>query len=1143
MPSYKGNKIEVSEFDTLDTLGEKIAFQLKELPKFIYLPSDIDLKDPDYEIVPQTIIQFIQETKDWTSSIKQRFPVKDEDIIYMYFKSRDYQNSDEMIKFSQEQDLNDYLQILSITPPKSYSNFYSTYDAKYKRDLTDFLKSVKSIIDRLKLFDKIKGVPATNFELNKVTSEIKLDLKDSISETVELFDQIQLNKYIPFCSFGNYYKVQKDFKFFGNEWDSSLDTHIIMRILNTENVPKLYSERMFSLAFLTVSRKDSNENQNEYVCTVNIRIDTNYKLNKENIIDRILSVFPVKYNVISDIQESINGVFYIPKFHMNKYVMLDLIMNDPLVSSYLYSDEHAKATKVKSGIHFYFNESSLQKRVSANMTLQYANPFDREISRKSRALFPFNEYYIRVKIQRATNEQDVQRLIMFVSKIMAIYLKEEKSIIREYQKFIPNFEERKTVQKIERKSRLKDIAPDLFVPKYSKKCTKKRQPNIVDSLFENMEIKQGEYLFENIDQYDQVMLYPKTSDEGTQHFYGCPNSDNPYVGLVPNVLTNKYIYPYLPCCYPMDQKNSKKWKTYFQGQAEVKTKSKAATQCLKSNKVIKDTECGILPMYINNLFELLDLSINHKYYRMGVSSSNNSFLECLKKALNRPQMKNIKTMREEIANGNLTGARQELYDMTPEQIREYILDMDNYFDPKMFIRLAEEYFDCVIYLFTRSRKFPYGMIQLPRHLDPYIKYKTQADKDVVFIYEHTGTENVLLEYPRCEIIIQKDTSGDFISSFKSQYPLVHAFERFYDGYFQQYKINGGIKEVKPPSSDLDIVCQGIDSYGKTRLLTMKLESGKKVYGLIDPIPPLFLPEDCTYSDNNEKDVYQLIEEQNMIFDQSLEYTDKIVAYKDELEITFPIGLSKKSSKLQQFNYYNRVSRYLEEYTYFMYSKFLNERKSTPSDANIIEFIDNRITIKPDHIYEKHEDSRSYIQGNKLILVSEDLKTHISFALRRMSLYQTAKLVNYHKKNNVQKYYIDTTDFKQYLDTVIINGKSFLNTWFQDANTAYALHTFPQLKLQKMNIPYFMSINGNIYIIQPAKSIEHAIGICDTWDNGDGYNSYQSPEIQSKSCIGYLFHSLDNIQIVDSTENEKDSNRNVLIFKLEGTLYYAAMLSS
>ena len=143
----------------------------------------------------------------------------------------------------------------------------------------------------------------------------------------------------------------------------------------------------------------------------------------------------------------------------------------------------------------------------------------------------------------------------------------------------------------------------------------------------------------------------------------------------------------------------------------------------------------------------MDPDPKYEYVRKGVYGSKNSFINVVMEALNDEtnildvEDKNAieKVLLDErfaLANKNIVPlCRQELYDRNVKEIINMIKNPEVYFDPRLFIHLIEDRFDCNIFLFTR--KYLDGEMILPRHLQTY--QKNINKKRSIYVYEHMGS--------------------------------------------------------------------------------------------------------------------------------------------------------------------------------------------------------------------------------------------------------------------------------------------------------------------------------------------------------------------------------------------------------------------
>ena len=159
----------------------------------------------------------------------------------------------------------------------------------------------------------------------------------------------------------------------------------------------------------------------------------------------------------------------------------------------------------------------------------------------------------------------------------------------------------------------------------------------------------------------------------------------------------------------------------------------------------------------------------------GVHRNKNSFISVIMEALNDEtaildiegeDARDDALMEERISLATKTTVplcRQELYDATIDEIISLLKDKKEsesetelpseqyvYFDPKLFIHLLEDRFECNIFLF--SKQIMEGEMVLPRHLQAYYKHRNK--KRCIYVYEHMGSESDHAKYPQCELIVK-----------------------------------------------------------------------------------------------------------------------------------------------------------------------------------------------------------------------------------------------------------------------------------------------------------------------------------------------------------------------------------------------------
>ena len=310
-------------------------------------------------------------------------------------------------------------------------------------------------------FDKIKGKEFTKFELEKTEFALTLPVMDIL----EFFDLLRLNINIPFISIRNFYKIYEDFVP-SILWTISLENVISMKVLNlVENTSEKLVDKNYSNSLVYYD-----ENKDKLIMTIEIITGFN-NINKNGIIERIQSIITNKLIIESEEQQYISGVFYFPNAFFNKYVLADLCMNDPLFSILLKIDESNKAYKKKQSVYVHFMSPNEGKIIlKANITEKIMERNDPLMKNKSLKIFPIGVRYIRVKVSKANNIDQIHKFINILTKLFDMYDQKQEEIIKFYQKYISNFGKEKFKVVEEGELQLKYQVPDLFLPTYTRLC-------------------------------------------------------------------------------------------------------------------------------------------------------------------------------------------------------------------------------------------------------------------------------------------------------------------------------------------------------------------------------------------------------------------------------------------------------------------------------------------------------------------------------------------------------------------------------------------------------------------------------------------------------------------------------------------------
>jgi hypothetical protein len=1135
MVRVNGKKFKIYELDNINSFKSRLAASIDTIESFLYFTNpvtDTELRNKKSNIIVNDILAEIKESASKNGSIVKLI----HDIQSRVGKNK-YNKGNDIIKLwlaynkklYKDIKIQGKLPLDTIGDILQKNNFYIT-GRQIHNDWNEIKNVKKYLEDRvnynkensgdtlllLKEFSNIEESAAfTDFEIEHIQFVVTLNIKDL--SLLEIFNSIVLNPYVPFATTMDFYKISHGF-IPPEEWSDSSKESLILKVSQKKFIYTSSNISNYESAIVSVD-PDSNY----------MKVDITINTNKDNVqIDeftkRSLSVFNQLNVNIKQVDESkVIGVFYFPNLRLNKYVFADLVMNDPIFSRLITIDDHDKATKMKPGIYIHFEHPSTGY-ITATLTEKIMIKGDPTMKTVDPDYFEPGGSFIRVKISKANNTKSVNTFKEILGKLFVLYEEKKDNIIDYYKNYIPDFGDVPPPQEKEEISviKLSEVAPDLYVTGYTRNCKQDRMPVIVSEEEAIKSKADGNSVMKfprDIPDDKEAFKFPM--DGEGQNYYVCKNPGYRYVGIKNNKLKNADMYPYVPCCFGMDQTKKPKYLNYYEGK-ELIIGEKKQHNIIRTDKILKYNQFGTLPPNIENLFTIIDPDPNYEYVRKGVYKNRNSFINVVMEALNNET--NIQDIdgeearadalteeRLSLAKKNIVPlCRQELYDKNVKEIIKLIKNPKVYFDPKIFIHLLEDRFDCNIFLFTR--KILDGEMVLPRHVQAY--YKSRSKKRCIYVYEHMGSESDHAKYPQCELIIKYNTKK---SKDNVQFSFTHKEARnvrnVYTRLRKAYALNNSINETYMPiDTSINIKSQWIDSYGKTRRLNI-FYNDQNISLVITPIQPIKVMETTnttiyfTDVDTAMKLANTLkiqVTSQTVISD----ITKEINGTLGNVSISIPVihdstingipekkhGLSypdKNESSLEKYNKNKKLARYLVEYTTWVYSNYLNDNGIIDiTDNNIAQFAKNFFIIKPDHDYtyiEKTLKKNSPILYNgKIVVHNEETIKRLIYVLRLSAHRNVDSVLTYYKRVVINNYYVDITDFDKNSNQVILFGEESVNKWIIENNIVYTIHDEVQIGI---NSPYFFkntNIDNNVYLAQNTQTLDKASDIAVTWIR-EGYN--------------------------------------------------------
>lgn len=1168
------------ELDNDDTIVIRLASMLNTLPKYLILDKD----NLDNSIDLLSIIKK-HTTEDDISNLEEE--LKQYDISNLNFKDDVvipwliYNTSSLVIGSEQTSILlygfsNNLIEKGYFEDEDSFNTFWNKRGRELKLFELKILKN-KAISDNLtQIYEKIHKTKSTwvftPFDLEKTSIELTLNSK-TVS-IMELFNTLVTNPLTPLGYINKYYKIYKNYTDRKSYQLESTNPDVLRLQVTMSKTQKDNSE--YSPVYFV-----KNEDDNNIHSMFNVFISKEH-LNVNDSIARVMSNFVPPLPVLNVAESDMSGIFYIAKHRIDSYVFSDLVMNDPLFAYFIKIDESIKTTKKKVDdnqpwLYMRLNHPTIGN-VVLSITQHVTKNSDTVVKKYTIKEFPIGRNYISVKIKNISKVEDINEIMLLFSKLLTIYDEKYDTIVREYKKYIPNFATYPI--EIEQEIDLSNpeiVAPEVFINTYSRFCKSDRRPTIAtdDKLEEYEENDHQIMVFPRDKQEDAEGVMHYTTDGVKQHKYVCLNPKYKFPGLQVNEegLKNSE-YPYRPCCFSVDMRSSVNYQNYYHNRTIKKTNKQQ--EFIKTDKILNYKIFGNLPVTVNKLLSFINADITYKFIRLGVDRNPSSFISCLIYAMQNVELdesdrlKQITNLRQIFASPeNVALCRQSTYNIDSETIRKDILNMSSYFNPMLYCNILEKYFKCNIFVFNKNG------LMIPNYHQGYLKYHNSNSR-CVLIYEHYGSESDHAIIPQCELIIKWDTrvSKGITYIFKDDERInrnvTNLFNLLRNTYNEQGLVNDTIF-----SPNVKMYEQHIDVYGKCTMINTK-----SMTIMTTPIPPLNIPYNSKFK-IQKCDItlaYQFLSknstQQNsitqslhngMIYEISGIIGTVLVKIpvipisptSNDVNKSVPINIKDNTdiiydeSYLSMFNKNKKVCRYIIEYMYWLFSKYVssnpdyetitNEVLNNFSETQMI--IDESIDYNTIHVIKTFSLESPLLKDNKLIVQSKEMLKRLMYVLKLYSLQNLKSLINYKDFEVIQDYYLDLTDFDYNPNQVILVGDNSLDKWIDQNTKLYKL--YDNVSIDKK--PYFFLnklISNKIYLAQNTSSINIAMDIYKTWVN-KGYNpafAVKGEELSDNdSFILYSYQNPKTITVHEYGDTISEESPKIIGFKINDIPCFTILL--
>jgi hypothetical protein len=443
--------------------------------------------------------------------------------------------------------------------------------------------------------------------------------------------------------------------------------------------------------------------------------------------DEAISTFGIdEERIIFAYQANTKASLRVEVDNWNAVVLEDLIINDKILS---------RVMSVANGV--LEDDDDVEEALHKNRSLVVYITYPR-----ARCVYRYANGILKVSI--ASLSIDNTAVTASVAVVWASLRKYRKKFAEVYEKYSIKAEKKpKIAAENGRRSaidHLRERLPELFANNYTRECH--HLPLMLDTEEEAEEYRKMGRL---------VIKYPLNGKYSK--WYTSP-TDDMFVGLKLNRLSNKGKFKYIVNCYASDHFNNASRETYaYYHGGNVEKKSAASLITLR---ILPLGRRGPLPIAMKVEYGL------EGYSRVGTGGL---LVDCVATALEVDVTNFRKLVRKGIKNGLLNVVRQEAWNKSDEEILE---EISGELDSKYY-RLLEEVFECNILIVEIGHRSKYS-ISIPECKDKYIWQPRKGKYIVVMKNEKKLYEDHLKSY---ELVVKHDRA-----IFDGKDPLVSAIVSF-----------------------------------------------------------------------------------------------------------------------------------------------------------------------------------------------------------------------------------------------------------------------------------------------------------------------------------------------------------------------------
>ena len=982
-------------------------------------------------------------------------------------------------------------------------------------------------------------ITATSFLFNPVFNNYDVEPIDGI----DIFNVINLTQRIPSVIYVDSSGKEYTKVFNRNNQDTKLQLTNILIDRDNLKPDHIYFKVWYGDGIVNFT--DSNDYYFHEIVYNLKKNELLVKLGSEEntyIFDELLKIIPgIELGDRTPI--NFNVKFTVPGIEYNEPILLDMLLNDKVLSAFFEVNDHHGKPSTSNKIHnVRFHSLMYQFRKYWRTETDH---FTKSLI-SSHLILSNQPDGIHVEVDKISSKEYVGTVIQQITTLLNYYHQNKSATEEWYNKYIPEFitPEKETKPKESEVvyknplQKLRALAPKLFGKGYSTACQNPagviRRPVIVEE-----------------DEYpDREKL--DITYEGKKLNFACLDAKNKYPNYIKNPDPNTSDeYPCTICCSLRKQSQEAGEQICTHGR-KLKIGGKQKVESLEGDK--KFLQPGRVGNISTNVSETLKnyRSKAEKFYRFGVINGPLSILHAVSIAVSDPVYAGLLDADREIyvkrvrnyiiKETNPALYKQELYDLSERDIDTMLFESE-FFDPYLFYRGIEEAYQINLFVFANLIQIDDGILEIPRYRHFHARPQ-RNNRPVVLIYKTVGTKSETLDYPQCELIIEWDGADKAVKIFDGEmYEYCHQelLQKVLGTYtwtipsIKEPYVTGNVNlyyyidQLSILGTSVDE--QYIDSKGKMRGLNLTLDE-KRLSIFTFPGQPENLPTvDLNKTQNVHKGIYSEIIDR---FGEPKSYTcgngyitglwysalgiDKAWYIPIENAIPSDPNVSlcnldnptpresiNLTERWQRLKWETMIIVQLVEWAFSVWASeqtskiklqdFLKYIKYDSYEGDSLGYYD-LTTVKrvlPDDI-ETFPEALKYLSkfklsdGQQLVMYNQNFYRKMIYQLK---VYMKTHVVR-DIPEELKSFYSLKGQFKTHEFNELFIGAEDLNKWIQYMRTInnfeyFEIKSYLDINNGRILDPYYVQVLDGIYIIQNTQdlkdadnNLKYALDISDKW---------------------------------------------------------------